>query len=361
MVAAGFFLAFAPYDGVGAVPQVAISRKVDVENNGVVSKNLDIQIPFGKITYKGRSLGVEGEDIEDLQFGLNFHRPPRTNGGWDSWNFLKVGVDRDSHSTQVFKKYLLDDVHVLESGRRLMLQFVWRSADSSPVFTVTALQYPTHPDWIFLKVKTEGGLDTLDTIDLSCFPGNTAGPPERERWLATLTSSYRLSSQKMTVEPPYSAFIFFNMLAQQNSGCLLVTDPQTVSTVSIAAGSAIQTRFQFLPDQTEATFALGAYDEKSTEDIIRVFRMEGAAVIGDFLKRIDWAPNLDIAANKLLLDTLNDLVADQSADVLAQFQGLERKYDELKNAGRTAEALEVVHQLVEMKDKLIEEALSKWK
>src|SRR5690606_16729753 len=156
-----------------------------------VRKQVQVQIPFGQIRYagvakEGSTLGV-AEKYGDQAFALSFARPPGTNGGWDLAHFLRVHAQQGSEEFESRQRHLLEDVYLLENEARTVLQFIWPLDEQGKArLLVTTVQYPSHEEWIFLRVQIEGGEDVdVTRVDLSCFPGNTAGPPERQRWIAS--------------------------------------------------------------------------------------------------------------------------------------------------------------------------------
>jgi len=322
-------------------------------------KKIEVKIPYGEIIYRGIFNPVS-KGVDNLQFGLKFQRPPKTNGGWDGWNFLRVTTIVNHRPVQIFKRWLLEDAEVLETGQRTLVQFHWPLDDAGTAMVVTTIQYPTHPDWIFVRLSMRGESAFLDTIDLSCFPGNTSGPPERERWLASLHREDAVNPRGVPFGPEDDSFVFFNQMAQTNSGCLLVIAPHIPESLSIFG--QVQTRVKCKPETQEMCFALGGYDGRSTEEVIRVFRMEGAANTRNFLNDIDWTPRLETEAHERLIRNLEQILAESKETVSsALFQKLKDDYLKARDEQRNEDAIRVVQQLSELKEQSIRSALQQWK
>ncbi len=329
-----------------------------ISGETATGKKIDVKIPYGEITYRG-FFRPSAEGVDKLQFGLNFQRPQKTNGGWDGWNFMRVVGMVDQRPVQIFKRWLIEDAEILETDQRTLVQLRWPLSVAGTDMVVTTIQYPTHPDWIFVRVLMRGRDLSIDSVDLSCFPGNTSGPPERERWLASLLREGVVGPRAISFGPDDCAFVFFNQMAQINSGCLLVIGPHFPESVSISGG--IQTRVKCKPGTQEMSFALGGFDKRSTEDVVRVFRMEGAANIQKFLHDIDWTPRLDTQAHDRLIQSLEQILTDNQTTGVPLFRELRGKYEKARSENRNEDAIKVVQQLSELKEKSITSILQQWK
>jgi hypothetical protein len=354
---------------LGSMPlnaQVSISREIGSDGErgeGYVKKAISIQIPGGSIDYNGVGQENTAGEVHDLRFGLSFQRPNLTNGGWDLWNFLRVGISAGGEAPfSATSRYLLNDIELLEEEARTMLRFSWSLTQENAKLSVTTVQYPAQPDWVFARIQVEGGEADLATVILSCFPGNTTGPAERERWMDTADGPQPLTDQDMDVTASTSGYVFFNKMAQGDSGCLLVLDAASVETAKINGVYNVSTVLTLKPGQKEMVVALGGFVEQSAEDVARVFKMEGATNTLNFLKRIDWNAKVDTDRHLALIKELDGMLRysrDQAAT--NRFKELRDQYQKAAKANEIEGIHTAFRSLGALKDELIHDRLKQMK
>lgn len=339
--------------------QIPVTREVEVSET---SKKIRIQFPEGYLDYYGEA--IEGDRaLKEKLFGLSFQRPPQTNGGWSLWNFLGVTLRVNGTPVQVIPNYLLESAEILENESRLLVRFRWSPDDFDATLNVFLAWYPEQPDWMFVKVEAQGGGVSLQQVTLNAFPGNTAGPEERERWVAAGDIVQRLSNQKLEIPASTTGFVFFNKLAQQRDGCLLVSDKNNhTGGVLVSGDYGVSTEVTFDGEPTSALFALGGFLEATPEDVVRVFQMEGTRNTQHILENISWEPKLDKQRNQILMQDIEQLL-QVTADAAAreQFETLKASYQQNENAKNPTELLEVLSRLNELKQSLIARELAKLK
>lgn len=339
--------------------QIPVTREV---SDSDTSKKIRIQFPEGYLDYHGEA--IEGDRaLKEKLFGLSFQRPPQTNGGWSLWNFLDVTLRVNGVPVPVVPNYLLESAEILENESRLLIRFRWKPDDFDATLNVFLAWYPEQPGWMFVKVEAQGAGASLQQVTLNAFPGNTVGPEERERWVAAGDIVQRLSNQKLELPANTTGFVFFNKLAQQRDGCLLVSDKKNhTGGVLVSGGYGVSTEVTFDGEPTSACFALGGFLEASPEDVIRIFQMEGARNTQHILENITWEPKLDKQRNQILMQDIEQLLQD-TADATAreQFETLKVSYQQNETAGTPTELLEVLSRLNELKQTLIARELAKLK
>lgn len=333
---------------------------------GYVRKDVGIVFPQGSIRYSGvaRNGSKRGisEEYGDQVLGLSWCRPPGTNGGWDLASFLQVNVKSETETFDATRRFLLDDVHLLENGGRTMLQFVWPLDEAGDgKLVVTTAQYPSHPEWLFVRVRLFGEAVEVSQVLLSCFPGNTAGPAERQRWIATASGSVSLHDGNVKRPPAEPAIAYFNRNAHPTAGCFLVYDPEPIQGAEIGGTYGIRTHLMPRPGQRELRFALGGFVDQPVEEAVRYFIQERADGARSFLSTINWTPRIDHAAHEKLLAQTEQLareVGDQKA--VETLCDMRRAYAKARSAQDITTSMTLADQFRHRREELYKKALKQW-
>lgn len=361
-LAAFFILLCALLGGIApASAQINVAKEKKEEGPGIQS--FDITFPDAAISYTAKIDGSGDLEKDSRLFGLSFHRPKATNGGWSLWDFLRVKVRAQGDSVAVVEKHLLTSADILEDQQRVLLAFDWKLEEQGADLRVLFAWYPEQPDWIFVKIVCSGDGVFLEQVSLCAFPGNTAGPEERERWMATdKQPGNRLPVDLEEVPTDTEGVVFYNQFAQDDSGCVLVLGDNQRESVKVSGSYSVDTEINLPEGRNEVSFALGGFVEQSAEEVIRVFQMEGARNTRNYLKTIDWTPRMDGNAHESLLkdaEHLASLGADQSA--LEDYQNLKAEYDSSVANGSNTDLLQSIRKLTDLKLRLIEAELAKLK
>lgn len=340
--------------------QLPITRELQDAGNPN-AKRLIMRFPAGYLEYRGE-LSAQDAPLKDKLFGLSFQRPPNTNGGWDLWNFLNVTLHANNLAIPIIQNHLLDSAEILENESRMLIRFLWKIPESESSLRVYLAWYPEQPDWVFLKIQADGERSFIDQVRLSAFPGNSAGPPERERWFATESLVRSLSTRMQPIPPETQGITFFNKYAQKNAGCLLVIGNACPTALNVEGVYATVAKVDFASGTREATFALGGFVNADAESIIRVFNMEGARNTRQFLEKINWTPKIPWERHEILMSDIEKLLADTSnSKAHSQFQKFKDTYCELKSQSDPTSLLEIVGQMDDLKRRLIKIELEKLK
>ncbi|MFV0416928.1 MAG: hypothetical protein ACK5NG_11250 [Chthoniobacterales bacterium] len=321
--------------------------------------NIKFQFPAGYIDYRVTSDGA-GLLLEDPKpiFGLSFHRPDGTNGGWNLWNFLRVFFPVDDKLVSITRQYELTNADILENEERLLIRFHWKLPEHYAELNVFFAWYPEQPDWMFVRVQSGEEETFIRRVEVSAFPGNTAGPEERERWFASdKIVEQKLSPERLELDTDTKGLAYFNRHAPDNqeaAGCLLVIGEPEPQPLKIFGDYGVVLEAEFDEGVTSFTFALGGFTEQNAEDVIRVFRMEGIRNVLDFLNKIDWTPKLDTSAHQTLLHDIETLLGEASdKSGKARYDELKTTYREKAATGKPADLIEPVRALAELKAQLI--------
>lgn len=340
--------------------QLPITRELEDTGDPNIKK-LTMRFPQGYIEYRGENVENEPE-LKNRLFGLSFQRPERTNGGWDLWKFLNVILHVEGKPIPIIHQHLLDQVEILENESRMLIKFRWHMEERNAALNVFLAWYPAQADWVFVKVQAEGETTSLHQVIFSAFPGNSAGPEERERWFATNNIEQKLSMKRTELPTDTQGVVFFNKLAQQDAGCLLVFGNMPIQTLKVLGSYNVLAETEFNTSAKEATFALGGFIRQKPEEIIRVFNMEAARNTANFLESIDWTPKIDKARHQILMQDIEILLTTAGNDEDSQhYQEWKNQYAQESEKQDPTRLLEIVSQMDQLKQELIATELAKLK
>lgn len=276
----------------------------------------EVKITFreGSLTYVGTARRDETRAITDKYgdhfLGLDFGQPPKTNGGWDRWGFLRVRVRTANGVREATSYNLLGDAYVLngDSSHHVVamrwpvgdqaatanqtIEAVGNNRANEPAFTLTLVEDTSMPHWLFIRVSVDVPA-TLERIDLSCYPGNTAGPEARQRWVATPGNRYNLSDHTADLADVPDALAFYNRFGQPRDGCLLVNNPGALQSLRLRGNNKVQAIFTPHANERAAVFALGYFIDADPHDAIRRFFRDTHGAVQRYLAQVDWAPTPD--------------------------------------------------------------------
>lgn len=190
----------------------------------------------------------------DFYFGCQFGR--YGNGGWNIWNFLSVSGIKNGENFDAIKKYPLEKIYVLENTeKRAICELLFPTArDGKNHISLKILKYKDIKNWFFMKIAIEDKNFHPSTIYLSSYPGNTSGPPERERWCASQSNRYNLHKGKAVLSKEDYSLMLFNKFdkIQKKYGCLLVWIPEDFEKVEVAGTYGVGIRLYPLISLTES-------------------------------------------------------------------------------------------------------------
>ena len=341
-----FLAAAAMVSAFAANPHV--DKKVKKSANGKTVVSYDINFYNGKMillytTNDGKTV-VKPSKWGDQFFGLEFGRMPRTNGGWSIWNFFgcyeyKKGVQN------LVTTFLPEQVTMNVINDAAVADITFPSVDNLGKLKLRLIQFPSHTDWIFMRVKAENF--SIWRMDFSAYPYQSNSPKDRERHLRTLEKDYNLTAAGFKQKPTSQYIALYNKFMQDNAGNFMIIPHQQIKTLDVPkTGGMVLMRMYPEKNIPQFDFALGMFEAKPATDTVNRFFMENADAIEKFMKQIEWNPQIPVAEfqwemieavkmelNKTDLDNLKKAYADAvkkndtaaAANVLEKLRQLKQK------------------------------------
>lgn len=246
----------------------------------------------------------------DYILGCEF---PRGTWNWDLEYFLNVTVARPGEQPFVVNRALLQEgIYVLQQGKRGVADMVWplppiatgtgataTGATASPAGSAGRLVFrfvktPAEPTWMQVRVSIEGEPETkIKMVELHSYPTVTSGPPERQRWAATLTRSMQMDKPVPLTVADEWAIVMYNRYAHEEGGSILVMDPEQVETADIGGVYPIAARLTTRP-LTSVSFTMGYFWDTPYAKAIATFQPQAAERL-KLLRAVDWSVPVDLA------------------------------------------------------------------
>jgi hypothetical protein len=310
----------------------------------------------------------------DYLLGCEF---PRGTWNWDLEYFLDVTVTRPGAKPFVANRTSLQEgMYALQQGRRAVADLVWplptggkATASAGAGRMVVRLVKPADdPHWIYVRVTVEGDPEAKITqVSLHSYPTVTSGPPERQRWVSSLTRAFQTGNAPMTLNPAEEwGLVLHNRFVDEEGGALLVMEPEQIKSADAEGVYPIQV--QLRPAPTAALdFAMGYFWDTPYEKAVAAFRQEAPERLKR-LREVDWSVPLDVArwqAEKQEVDELLNVTQAGRAQYQAQWTALVAAAEEaLKHTagaddtpGAARRFVLLTRQAQELKAKLYEPAL----
>jgi len=252
----------------------------------------------------------------DYILGCEF---PRYSWNWDLQYFLEVTVARPGEKPFNANRALLQEgIYILQQGKRGVADMVWPLPASATRpqpgrLAVRFVKLPDEPTWLSLRVSVEGEPDTkLTQVQLSSYPTVTSGPPERQRWAATLTRAMQMDKPVPLNPAEEWALVMHNRYAHEEGGSILVMDPAQIESADIGGTYPVSVRMNTKP-LAAATFALGYFWDTPYERAIAAFQPTAP----ERLKRLratDWTVPVDLPRWTQLQADVTEVLALAGAD-----------------------------------------------
>jgi hypothetical protein len=228
--------------------------------------------------------------------GLSFE-----NAFWNPFHFMHITLQIPSNSKH---KYIsafsspLDDIHILERGKRGVVDLVWELPTTPDNFgekkngrmVMRIIKLPEYKDWFFMRLTIDSSIpNIINNIRISCYPSCSSGPMERRRWITTLTES--LQGMEPYSASDNRAFCFHNRYAQERAGCFLILEPK--ETAKVTVGGTYTCGIILSPCRNEKTFhfAFGCFYDAPWQQAIDDFRRQ-APMLQNILKSLNWNTDL---------------------------------------------------------------------
>ena len=270
-----------------------IKSKEEKQPDGRTKYERDVYLNSARVIMLQHSTdGKTGQSKKwgDYFFGLEFGRMPRTNGGWSIWDVLKC-YEYGKTPINLLQNFLPENVVVNNINGIAVADMVYPSLSNGRL-RIRMMQFPSHPDWVFIRLATENF--NLWRIDFSAYPGNSNTPKDRERHAATENADYNLSQTDVKISPPQTPFLaLYNKFIQDNAGNFLIFQPEKFLDVTIPKTTGgVGMRFMVKKGNHQFDFALGQFMDQPADDTVKRFFAENAEAIRKFMNTIDWNPVL---------------------------------------------------------------------
>jgi len=233
----------------------------------------------------------------DYTLGLYF---PRYTWNWDLEYFLSVTVTRPGQEpVNTTRAVLQEGMYILQQGPRVMADMVWPlpPAPGRPAakMAVRLIALADDPQWLYLRAGVEGDPEAkISEVRLHSYPTTTSGPPERQRWVTTLTRSVQMGSAVAPLQPAEEwGLVMHNRMAQEEGGTLLVMDPREIKSVGAVGVYPIEVQMQ-TEGVSEVHVAMGYFRETPWQKAVDSFRQAAPERLKR-LQALDWTAPVDLA------------------------------------------------------------------
>ncbi len=344
------------------------SKTTEVEKKGVKLTKVDRRAHFfnGNIWYvthneKGKNT-IDAKGWGKYFFGLEFGRPKRSNGGWSIWNFFKFYCYTPQGHYNLMEKYLPETVGVTAANDTAIADFVWPIGPQGKdgKLELRAIQFKSHPDWLFLRAKVSGPKVLPNIITLSCYPGNAKLAKQGERHLKTKDKDYNLSVKTFSMKPTSPDMAFYTKFDHERFGNYLIIEPAEFKQAQFwKAGAGVEARFFPKKGQREFRFALSYFNDKNPEEELTRFTGETADNIYKFMQQINFDPNVKIPSLDNLANEVAKLVKDDAGKT-AEVKKIQTDYDKAAKAGNTAECSKLRKKLEKIKGEIVNNSMSQF-
>lgn len=292
----------------------------------------------------------------DFFLGCEFGR--RGNGGWDIWNFLSVRVGKDGKLIDLVREYLIKNIYILEkNNERVVSEIYW---EGETQLSVKILKYKNIKNWFFMEIESS---IPIEGISLSAYPGETTGPPERERWCKFKSGSYNLYQGEGKMKEGDFYVILFNKYGgyQDRYGNFLIFLPEEVSDCKVRGTYGVTIEIIPKKNLKRIKFGIGYFYDKERDDEIENFESKEAKEIYERILSINWEPSFDFSSFKNIIGEIELLSKkDEIKNIIEEYG-----YKKLKEDGETyiengdyRRVFDIVEKLEELKEKIYQNLLS---
>ncbi|MHB9056992.1 MAG: hypothetical protein ACYC2P_12725 [Paludibacteraceae bacterium] len=298
-----------------------VQKEVDRDGKKYIQTDRDLFLDNGKIwsmtlNEKGKKETFK-KKYGDYFLGLDFGRPADTNGSWGKWDFFQFHVMIDGKYQNVLERFVPENVYVTKFNDATFAEFIWplSTDDSVGKISMRIMQFPSHKDWIFVKVKFDSNNLTPWRLSFSAYPGNSNNPKERERWLGTKENHYCLSKEKTSFIPASNGLVLYSKFVHEDCGNFLIFDSAEFSKIDVPqAGAGIDVQFFPKSEKVEFKFALGYFMNKPSSDELPRFLGETQDSIYQFMEKIEWDPKINSAEFDRLVVETEKILKDMGSD-----------------------------------------------
>lgn len=327
----------------------------------------------GKIWYL--TLNQEGsreivkQQWGDYFLGLEFGRAKGTNGGWSLWGFFECYARINGSYKNIPQMFMPENVYITKINDATLAEIISPlSADGKAgKMSMRIMQFPSHADWLFIRVKFIDNTVEPWRFTFSAYPGNSNNPKERERWIATKENNYCVSKDKVSFKPASNALVMYSKFVHENFGDLLIFEASKFQRIELPkAGAGVMSYFFPVKGEKEFKFALSYFMDKPAADELPRFLGESQDNIYSFMEKIDWEPKLDTSDFEKLFADTEKLVKDMAAmgsggkEYEKELKSIKDAFDAAVKANDMNQAAAQLEQLKKLKAKIAEAAMSQF-
>jgi hypothetical protein len=305
----------------------------------------------------------------DYILGLDF---PRYTWNWDLQYFLEALVTRPGQKPlNATRATLQKATYILQQGPRVVADILWTFppvAGRPPCdFVIRMIAFADQPEWLYLRAGLEGDPEAkISDFRLHSYPFTTSGPPERQRWVTTLTRGLQMSNTVQPLNPAEEwALVMHNKLAQEDGGTLLVTDPAEIKAAGAVGVYPVEIQTQPVEGR-EVHVAMSYFRDTPYAKAVDAFRAEAPGRLKR-LQAVDWNTPVDLAGwrrQKQAIEGLLSLVPAKT-DFTPEWNSLVTRADQAiaqvtANPSNSAAARNLViagNQAADLKARLYDPAL----
>lgn len=312
-------LAGAETEIVGTVKATRSTAPNEPGRENLVVVGRDLSLGEMSISYRQLVDPAQGDKpvvqrYGDYRLGCAF---PLYSWNWDLEYFLDVTVTRGQEKPFVANRAAVQEgIYLLEQGPRGIADMVWPLPGETPSrVVVRLLRVAGKPQWMYLRVTLEGDPTwRLTQVRLGSYPFTTSGPPERQRWVSTLTGEHLMTNSATPLDPTTEwGMVLHNRRAQEEGGALLLIDPQQVQAASAAGTYGVGVTLALKPDSRAAQVAMGYFIQEPYSQAVAACRREASQRL-DHLRAVDWRAKLDLAPWQQDRKEIAELLADAGND-----------------------------------------------
>jgi len=222
---------------------------------------------------------------------------PIWNWNWDLEYFLDATItDVSGKSAIANRARVQEGMFVLERGNRAVVDMVWPLAgELTGKLIVRLVKLGANDKWFYLEVSLEGAAESrISQLRVGAYPFTTTGPPERQRWVTSLTSTHQMGNARSPLDASTEwGLVLHNRNAHETGGCLLVFDPEEIESVKAGGTYNVATFLDPKPNAARAVhLAVGYFWDQPCDQAISAFRTEAESKLRS-LRSLPWAVKLD--------------------------------------------------------------------
>ncbi|MBI3922949.1 MAG: hypothetical protein HY318_16125 [Armatimonadetes bacterium] len=304
------------------------------------------------------------------------------NGGWDMEYFLQVEVGYpNGPSWNLVSDVLQQGMYVFEQKDRALVDLVWPvppppgKEGNGGTLLVRLVKQPGGTRWAYLQVElqpTQGA--SLQRVRVSGYPGNTAGPPERERRAKTSKQDGNLQAgATLELNPAEEwAVAMYNRNAEEQEANLAVFLPEEVRSAHVSGVYSVGLDLFPVAGTETLHVALGFYTGTPSAEGNAGFLKEAPKIM-DFLSSLKWQPDfarmVDVDSTTreyqplLKLPGVSDRIGKEVAGLVSEVGDLQQSLlldsqsGKPINYSRVLEFTRKIDQLRGVRDRLYEAAV----